>query len=328
MGGRPMRLHRINAVIMRHLYLFPRTLERWAESIYWPVLDLIVWGLTSRWVESAGNDVPQLALIVLTGVVFWQVVWRANYEISVNLLEEFWNQNMVNLFATPLTVWEWSVGLVVLGLLKNLLTLLVGAGAVWLLYRLNIFAVGWIILPFLFSLLISGWFMGFAASGVIIYYGRGSRAWPGWPASPWPPSAPSIIRSTPCRAGPGSISAALPMTYIFEGMRKILRGAPMPLSDLLDQLRPEHPLPRPLHPLLRTGCSTAAATAAWAGWIEGRREPGATSWPLASPSRTLPTTLGSVRPTPLTGTESASFACEEINPNGPKFLSHRNLHHS
>ena len=115
---------------------------------------------------------PQLALIVLTGVVFWQVVWRANYEISVNLLEEFWNQNLVNLFATPLTVWEWSVGLVVLGLLKNLLTLLVGAGAVWLLYRLNIFAVGWLILPFLFSLLISGWFMGFAASGVIIYYGR------------------------------------------------------------------------------------------------------------------------------------------------------------
>ena len=160
-----MRLHRINAVIMRHLYLFPRTLERWSESIYWPVLDLIVWGLTSRWVESSGNDVPQLALILLTGVVFWQVVWRANYEISVNLLEEFWNQNMVNLFATPLTVWEWSVGLVFLGLLKNVLTLLVGAGAVWLLYRLNIFAVGWMILPFLFSLLISGWFMGFAASG-------------------------------------------------------------------------------------------------------------------------------------------------------------------
>ena len=134
-----MRLHRINAVIMRHLYLFPRTLERWAESIYWPVIDLVVWGLTSKWVETAGSSVPQLALILLTGVVFWQVVWRANYEISVNLLEEFWNQNMVNLFATPLSVWEWSVGLVVLGLIKNVLTLAIGAGAVWVLYRLNIF---------------------------------------------------------------------------------------------------------------------------------------------------------------------------------------------
>src|SRR3984885_1562560 len=167
-----MKLHRINAVIMRHLYLFPRTLERWAETIYWPVIDLVVWGLTSKWVETAGSNVSQLALILLTGVVFWQVVWRANYEISVNLLEEFWNQNLVNLFATPLSVWEWSVGLVALGLIKNLLTLVVGIGGVWLLYRLSFFEGGWMLLPFLFSLMMSGWFMGFTSSALIIYYGR------------------------------------------------------------------------------------------------------------------------------------------------------------
>ena len=227
-----MRLHRINAVIMRHLYLFPRTLERWAETIYWPVIDLVVWGLTSKWVETAGSEVPQLALILLTGVVFWQVVWRANYEISVNLLEEFWNQNMVNLFATPLSVWEWSVGLVVLGLIKNVLTLVIGAGAVWVLYRLNIFAVGWAILPFLFSLLISGWFMGFAGAGVIVYYGRKvqSIAWIAGFAL-----APFSAVYYPLAVLPGwarAIASALPMTYIFEGMRQVLRGGPMPLQDL------------------------------------------------------------------------------------------------
>jgi ABC-2 type transport system permease protein len=228
-----MNLHRINAVIVRHLYLFPRTLERWAETIYWPIIDLVVWGLTSRWVETAGSEVPRLALILLTGVVFWQVVWRANYEISVNLLEEFWNQNLVNLFATPLTVGEWSVGLVILGLIKNVLTLLVGAGTVWLLYRLNIFAVGWLILPFLFSLLISGWFMGFAGAGVIIYYGRKvqSIAWIAGFAL-----APFSAVYYPVDVLPGwaqTVAYALPMTYIFEGMRDILHGAPMPLRDLL-----------------------------------------------------------------------------------------------
>jgi ABC-2 type transport system permease protein len=30
-----------------------------------------------------------------------------------------------------------------------------------------------------------------------------------------------------------AISSALPMTYVFEGMRKVLRGAPMPLHELL-----------------------------------------------------------------------------------------------
>ena len=29
------------------------------------------------------------------------------------------------------------------------------------------------------------------------------------------------------------IGRALPMTYVFEGMRKVLRGGPMPMRDLL-----------------------------------------------------------------------------------------------
>ena len=228
-----MSARRVGALVMRHLYMFPRTLERWAESIYWPVLDLVLWGVTTRWVETSRGDVPHLALAILTAVVFWQVVWRANYEISVNLLEEIWNQNLVNLFSTPLNVWEWSVSLIVLGVLKNVLTLIVGAGAVWLLYRLNVFAVGWIMLPFLFSLLMSGWFMGFTASGVIIRYGQGlqSVAWmAGFALAPFS-AVYYPIDVLPHWAQ--YVSVLLPMTYVFEGMRQVLRGGQPPVSDLL-----------------------------------------------------------------------------------------------
>ncbi len=227
-----LSLGRIIAMILRHIYMVPRTLESWAESIYWPVVNLLLWGLTTRWVESSQGSVPRLALIVLTGVVFWQVVWRANYEISVNLLEEFWNQNLVNLFATPLSIWEWSISLVVLGLIKNLLTLVVGIGGVWLLYRLSIFEVGWMLLPFLFSLMMSGWFMGFTSSALIIYYGRRlqSMAWIlGFALSPL-----SAV-FYPVSALPGwaqRIAIALPMTHVFEGMRQILKGGPLPFAAL------------------------------------------------------------------------------------------------
>ncbi len=228
-----MSLRRIAAMVMRHLYMFPRTLERWSESIYWPVLDLVLWGLTTRWVETARGGVSHLALAVLTAVVFWQVVWRANYEISVNLLEEVWSRNLVNLFATPLSVWEWSVSLIVLGILKNLLTLAVGAGAIWLLYQMNLFSVGWMMLPFLFSLLMSGWFIGFTASGVIIRYGQSvqSIAWMAGYAL-----APFSAVFYPVAVLPRwaqTIAAALPMTYVFEGMRQVLRGGPSPVSELL-----------------------------------------------------------------------------------------------
>lgn len=227
-----MNASRVGALVMRHLYMFPRTLERWAESIYWPVLDIVLWGVTTRWVQVSKADVPDLALVVLTAVVFWQVVWRANYEISVNLLEEIWSQNLINLFSTPLTVWEWSAGLIVLGAIKNVLTMIVGAGAVWLLYRLNLFAVGWMMLPFLFSLMMSGWFMGFTASGVIIRYGQGfqSIAWmAGFTLAPFS-AVYYPLEALPSWAR--AISSALPMTYVFEGMRAILRGGEAPLGDL------------------------------------------------------------------------------------------------
>jgi ABC-2 type transport system permease protein len=212
--------------------MFPRTLERWSESVFWPVLDLVLWGLTTRWVETTRADVPDLALAVLTAVVFWQVVWRANYEISVNLLEEIWNQNLVNLFSTPLNVWEWSVSLIVLGVLKNVLTLIVGAGTVWLLYRLNVFGVGWMMLPFLFSLLMSGWFMGFTASGVILRYGRGfqSIAWmAGFALAPFS-AVYYPLHILPHWAQ--AIASVLPMTYVFEGMRQVIRGGQPPVLDL------------------------------------------------------------------------------------------------
>jgi ABC-2 type transport system permease protein len=225
-------LGRIAAMIMRHLYLVPRSLEHWAESIYWPLIDLLIWGLATRWIESSSGDVPLLALIMLTGVVFWQIVWRASYEISVNLLQELWSQNLVNLFATPLSVWEWSVSLVVLGMIKNVLTLIVGIGSVWVLFRLNIFSVGWMLAPFLISLMMSGWFMGFASSGLIIYFGKNVQglAWIfGFALAPF---SAVFYPLSALPAWAQKISAVLPMTYVLEGMRQVLRGGPPPYAAL------------------------------------------------------------------------------------------------
>jgi ABC-2 type transport system permease protein len=83
------------------------------------------------------------------------------------------------------------------------------------------------------SLLISGWFMGFVGAGVIIYYGSKvqSIAWIAGFAL-----APFSAVYYPVDVLPGwarAVASALPMTYILEGMRKVLRGGPMPLEDRL-----------------------------------------------------------------------------------------------
>lgn len=219
-----MKWHRIWAIVIRHLYNFKRSYDRLSDSFYWPVMDLIVWGLSSKWLQQGQTAIPDLALIVLTGLVFWQVVWRSNYEISVNLLEEVWNDNLANLFSTPLTVNEWLAALMLLGFLKNLITMAVGTGAVWLLYSLNIFTVGWWLLPFFFLLLVSGWFMGFIASALIIYFGQKIQtlAWTmGFIFAPFS-AVYYPVETLPHWAQ--YISKALPTTYIFEGMREVINS--------------------------------------------------------------------------------------------------------
>ncbi len=228
-----MKLHRIEAVVMRHLYYFRRNWDRLSDAIYWPVMDLVLWGLTTVWLQQRDAAPPHLLMAMLTGIVFWQIVWRANYEVSVNLLEETWTQNVVNMFATPLRVSEWVLGVMVIGVLKVFVSLMVGFGAAWILYSANLLEVGPQLVPFLVMLVLFGWALGFAASGLIVGVGRQiqSVAWMmGFLFAPisavyYPVSAlPHWIQP---------FAWMVPTTWVFEGMRAVLRGEPLSWNVLV-----------------------------------------------------------------------------------------------
>ncbi|HSX11888.1 MAG TPA: hypothetical protein VLF61_00155, partial [Rhabdochlamydiaceae bacterium] len=93
---------------------------------------------------------------------------------------------------------------------------------VWFLYTLNIFSMGWAFLPFCASLTLSGWFIGFLSAAIAVYYGQRVQmiAW----ITPYV-FAPFCAVFYPMSVLPDwakSIAYCLPMTYIFEGMRKVL----------------------------------------------------------------------------------------------------------
>ena len=216
-----MNLRRISGAFLRYFYIFVK-IETLSDLIFWPALEIILWGVTSIWIQSHEHEIPFIALAILTGLVFWQIVWRSYYEIAVNLLQEFWNRNLINLFSTPLKLSEWGISLMLLGLLKILITVCFGGIVVLLLYALNIFEMGWAFIPFTLSLVLSGWFMGFLSASILIYFGQRMEAL-AW-LTPYILS-PFCAIFYPVAALPfwgQAISKLLPMTYIFEGMRVII----------------------------------------------------------------------------------------------------------
>ena len=219
-----MDWQRVLAVVMRHLYYFRRNLERWSDAVYWPVMDLLLWGLTTQWLQTSGETPSNLLLMMLTGLVFWQIVWRANYEVSVNLLEEAWSQNVVNLFSTPLKISEWIAGLMLLGILKVMLGMAVGLLASWLLYSLNLLSVGYLLLPFLASLVIFGWCLGFLASALVLRFGRQIQSVAWMMGGLLMPFAAVFYPVSALPHWLQPLAYAIPATYVFEGMRQVLAG--------------------------------------------------------------------------------------------------------
>jgi ABC-2 type transport system permease protein len=216
-----MSWHRIWAVYLRYFYFFAK-MDHLADLFFWPALDIILWGMTSVWIQAHDTAMPSIAIAILTGLVFWQIIWRSNYEVSVNLLQEFWNRNMVNLFSTPLKISEWISALMLVGVCKIFITICFGGLIVWLLYALNVFSMGWAFLPFCASLILSGWFIGFLSAAIMVYFGQRVQMLAWMTAYIFAPFSAVFYPLSTLPAWGQIVAKALPMTYIFEGMRKVL----------------------------------------------------------------------------------------------------------
>jgi ABC-2 type transport system permease protein len=216
-----LRFRRLYAFCLRHLYPLQRDFDLLSDMLYWPIIDVLVWGITSQWLGGGGNGASLMGTI-LTGLILWNIIWRSQSEVSRNLIDEIWNNNLVNLFSTPLSLGEWVVGVLFLSLLKMTFTVTMISTIIFLLYKVSIFTLGWWLIPFFIGAAISGWWIGFVAAGIVIR---------------WGPKVQTVVWTLPGILLPFSvvffplallptalqpISQLLPTTYIFESMRSVL----------------------------------------------------------------------------------------------------------
>jgi len=211
----------VKGIIVRHLFNWRRDLDRVVDAFWWASTDLVFWGLTSTYVMSFTPDVDFM-FIFIGGIIFWNLVQNSQREINIPLLDEAWNRNLINLFTTPISLLEFVIATVILGLLKLVMVLLLLTVLAWFLYNYNIFVNGIYLLPAVANLVMFGWSVGFFIDGLIFRYGYKiqSFAW-AFIFVLYPFSAVLF----PVDVLPGwarVISGFLPTSYIFENMRSIL----------------------------------------------------------------------------------------------------------
>ena len=227
-----MKLHRVTALILRHLYLYRRSVPRIMEIFYWPFLDLVIWGFITLYLARYQTQIPGFVTFFLGALILWDMLFRAQQGITITFLEELWARNLMNLFASPLKPSEFLAATMVMSVLKVTVVSIVMAGCALVFYSYNVLVIGAWLLPFVLNLVVTGWIIGVFTTSLIMRFGQEAEvlAW----------SMVFLFQPISCVFYPmevlptwlKGIAWANPAAHIFEGMRVVLSAGEAPLGNL------------------------------------------------------------------------------------------------
>lgn len=215
-------VERIYALVLRHIYIWRSSVMRLVDSIYWPAVQMVMWGFMTQYLMPQASFVAQAAGILLSGLLLWEVVVRGNLSLSIAFLEEMWSRNLGHLFVSPIRSWELATGIVIAALLRTLLGLIPVSLLAWAFFGFSIYSLGLPLLAFFVILQMFSWSIGLAMSGLIMRVGQSAESF-AW-------AAVFILMPISGVYYPISVlprwlqvvAHGLPTSYVFEGMRAIL----------------------------------------------------------------------------------------------------------
>ncbi|MDQ1080185.1 ABC transporter permease [Pseudoroseomonas cervicalis] len=231
MGGAAQRVW---GLVYRHLALYRRSWPRLIELMYWPVLQMLVWGFVTAYLAGVQQNTGSVAAgILLGGVLLWEVALRSQMGFALSFLEEIWSRNLGHLFVSPLRPRELVAGLIVMSTLRMLVGVLPAVGLAWLLYGFGLFALGPVVVLFFAALMMMGWAVALGVTAMILRHGAGAEplAW-----SVLFGLTPFACVFYPMETLPVAlqwVASALPAAHVFEGMRAALLQGEVASGHLL-----------------------------------------------------------------------------------------------
>jgi ABC-2 type transport system permease protein len=215
-------LRRIGGMVLRYTYLVRRSWPRILELVYWPTVQLILWGFITEFLLTNSSWLAQASGVLMAAVMLWDVMFRGHLGVSLAFFEEMYSRNLGHLFASPLRAGELVASLLVISTIRTL----IGVGGAALLaipmFGFSIFGLGIPLVGFFANLLVMGWAIGLVVSGLVLRYGLGaeSLAWVAIFAI-----APVSGIYYPISVLPDWLQAVawlLPSSHVFEGMRAVM----------------------------------------------------------------------------------------------------------
>src|SRR5512137_1158393 len=107
-----MRISHVAAIVLRQFYLMRGSLSRIVPLFAWVGVDIVLWGFIARYLNSFMGGGLNFVPLFLGAVLLWDFFTRVMQGVTIAFFEDVWARNFLNIFATPLSIWEYVLGLV------------------------------------------------------------------------------------------------------------------------------------------------------------------------------------------------------------------------
>ena len=217
-----MNFNKIYALGLRHMYLISNSLPRIIDLIYWPTVQIFLWGFISKFFTMNSEYYSNTVGIILTAAILYDFLFRVSISFNMMFLEEIWSRNFTNLFIAPIKISEIVASLTFTAILRALIGMVPAAIIAIPLFGVSVFKLGIPLLFLLLALYLFGITLGLLVTSGLLRYG------PSFENIAWASLfflAPLGCIYYPIEILPNFlqiVAKSLPLVHIFEEMRSIL----------------------------------------------------------------------------------------------------------
>tara|TARA_B100001057_G_scaffold127200_1_gene126184 strand:- start:831 stop:1622 length:792 start_codon:yes stop_codon:yes gene_type:complete len=228
-----VNLNKIFALSLRHIYLIKGSFPRILDLIYWPTIQILLWGFISKFFTLNSTFYENTVGIILSAAILYDFLFRSSISYNMMFLEEIWSRNFTNLFIAPIKLSEIIAALTFTAIIRTLIGLIPAALLAIPFFGISIFKIGPPLILLLTTLYIFGVTLGLLVTAGLVRFG------PSFENIAW--ASLFFLAPLGCIYYPLEIlpewlqivAKVLPLVYIFEEMRNILIYDIINLSQII-----------------------------------------------------------------------------------------------
>ena len=215
-------LNRVAAMVRRYWYLLASSWPRILDLIYWPTVQMLMWGFLQTYVAQQAGFFAKAGGVFIASVLLWDILFRGQLGFSISFLEEMYARNLGNLMMSPLRPIEFIAALMIMSIVRLSIGMIPVSMLAIAFFGFNLWSLGLALGAFFANLILTSWSVGIFVAGLLLRNGLGaeSMAW----------TIMFLFLPLTCVYYPVSVlpeplqyvAWCLPPTYVFEGMRALV----------------------------------------------------------------------------------------------------------